>query len=77
MHIYVLYMVSGDFLSMFRDVIPRVISSQKCHMNMGSIVNGYEATDIWHLRFLLIATSKIRRSSSLLYSLRSHVLMEI
>jgi hypothetical protein len=29
-----------------QDLIPEVISSQKCHMNMGPILSGYEATDI-------------------------------
>jgi len=31
-------MVSGDFVLIFQDLIPAVIPSQKCHMNMGPIL---------------------------------------
>jgi hypothetical protein len=34
-------------MSIIQDLIPEVIPSQKCHMNMGPIPKGYEATDIW------------------------------
>jgi hypothetical protein len=36
-------------VSVQQDVIPRVISSQKCHMNTGPILIGYRATDIWSI----------------------------
>jgi len=39
--------VSGDFMSLFQDLTPEVILSQKCRMNMGSILNCYRDTDIW------------------------------
>jgi hypothetical protein len=35
-----------DFVSIIQDIIPEVIPSQKCHMNMGPIPKGYIATDI-------------------------------
>jgi hypothetical protein len=33
-------------LSELYDLIPEVIPSQKCHMNIGQILNSYGATDI-------------------------------
>jgi hypothetical protein len=38
-------------MSMFRDIITEDIRSQKCHMNIGLILNGYGATDIWNSRY--------------------------
>jgi hypothetical protein len=36
-------------MPIFQDLIPEVIPSQKCHMNIGSILSGYGA-DNTHLR---------------------------
>jgi hypothetical protein len=33
--------VSADFVSTLQDLIPEVIPSQKCYVNMGQILNGY------------------------------------
>jgi hypothetical protein len=33
-----------SYMSILQDLIPDDISSQKCHMNMGSILNGCEAS---------------------------------
>jgi hypothetical protein len=33
-------------MSILQDLIPEAIPSQKCHMNIGPILNGYGATDI-------------------------------
>jgi hypothetical protein len=41
-----IYRMSGDFMSILQDLIPEVIPSQKCHMNMNPIINGYRAMDI-------------------------------
>jgi hypothetical protein len=41
-----LYGVSGDLVLVLQDLIPEAISSQKCYMNMGPILNGYGAMDI-------------------------------
>jgi hypothetical protein len=38
--------VSGDFILMLQDLIYEVVPSQKCHMNIGPVLNGYGATDI-------------------------------
>jgi hypothetical protein len=32
--------VSGDFTSVLRDLIPEVITNQKCYMNSGPILSG-------------------------------------
>jgi hypothetical protein len=40
------YRMSGGFMSVLQDHIPEVIPSQKCHMDMGPILNGYRAMDI-------------------------------
>jgi hypothetical protein len=37
--------MSGDFMSILQELIPEVIPSQKCHMNMGLILIGYGAMD--------------------------------
>jgi hypothetical protein len=44
------YTVSGDFTSMLQDLIPKVIPSQKCHMNTGPILSGYGAMDMRNSR---------------------------
>jgi hypothetical protein len=36
-----IYKVSGDFMSVLQVLIPEIIPRQKCHVNMGLIVNGY------------------------------------
>jgi hypothetical protein len=43
--------MSNDFMSVLQDLIPEVIPSQKCHMNIGLILNSYGAMDIWNLRW--------------------------
>jgi hypothetical protein len=43
--------VFGDFVPVFQYPIPEVIPSQKCHMNIGSLLNGYTAMDIWNSRW--------------------------
>jgi hypothetical protein len=40
-----IYRVARDFILILQDLIPEAIPSQKCHMNMGLIWNGYGATD--------------------------------
>jgi hypothetical protein len=37
----VFYTVSSDFMSLLQDLIPEVIPSQKCHMNVDLILNSY------------------------------------
>jgi len=32
----------GDFMSVLKDLIPTGIPGQKCHMNMGPILNSFE-----------------------------------
>jgi hypothetical protein len=51
--------LSGDFVSIPQDLFPEVIPSQKCHMNISTILSGYGAMDIWHSRFMYIASLKI------------------
>jgi hypothetical protein len=46
-------------LSVLHDLIPEVIPSQKCHVNIGLILSGYGATDIWNSRFVRLAASRI------------------
>jgi hypothetical protein len=36
----------GDFVSVIRYLIPEVIPSQKCHVNIGPILSSYGATDV-------------------------------
>jgi hypothetical protein len=39
--------VSSDFVSILQDLIPEaIISSQKCHINMGPILNSYGDIEI-------------------------------
>jgi hypothetical protein len=45
-----LYRMSGYFMSVLQNLIPEVIPSQKCHINMDPILNGYRAVDIWYSR---------------------------
>jgi hypothetical protein len=40
------YRMSSVFMSVFQDLIPEVIPSQKCRMNIGLILSGCRATDI-------------------------------
>jgi len=35
-----MYSVTDDYISIFQDHIPEVISDQKCHMNMDPILKG-------------------------------------
>jgi hypothetical protein len=44
--ILAIYRVSGDFMSVYQDLISDIISSQKCHVNMSLILKGYRAMDI-------------------------------
>jgi hypothetical protein len=37
--------VSGDLVSALHDLMPAVIHSQKCPMNIGLIFNNYSTTD--------------------------------
>jgi hypothetical protein len=37
-------------VSILQDLIAEVIPGQKCHMNIGQILNGYGATDISNSR---------------------------
>jgi hypothetical protein len=36
------YIVPGEFMPKLQDIIPEVISSQKFHVNMGRVLNGYK-----------------------------------
>jgi hypothetical protein len=36
--------VTSDFMSILLDPIPEVIPSRICHVNMGPVLSGYEAT---------------------------------
>jgi hypothetical protein len=38
--------MSGDFMPVIKDLIPEVIPVQKCHKNMGPILNGYRGMGI-------------------------------
>jgi amino acid permease len=37
--------VSGGFMSVLQSIIPKVITSHKCQMNICPIVNSYNAMD--------------------------------
>jgi hypothetical protein len=39
-------------MSILEDLIPEVIPSQKCHVNMGLILNGYGGVGIWNVASL-------------------------
>jgi len=41
-----LYRVSGNFMSVLQDLIPEVICSLKCHIDMSLILNSYGDTGI-------------------------------
>lgn len=38
--------MSGDFMSVLKDVIPQVILTQKTYLNVGLILSGYRTVDI-------------------------------
>jgi hypothetical protein len=42
--------MSGDFMSVLQDLIPEVIPFQKCHMNIGPILNIYGDTLIFEMQ---------------------------
>lgn len=44
--IKLLYRMSGAFMSILQDLIPAVITIQKCHMNICPILNSYGVMDI-------------------------------
>jgi hypothetical protein len=61
-------------MSILHDLIPEIIPSQKCHMNVGPIVNCYGATDILNSRLMCLAASKIRLCRfSLLFTFIHHI----
>jgi hypothetical protein len=39
-HALLIYRMIHDFTSVLQELIPEVISSQKCSVNMGPVVNG-------------------------------------
>jgi hypothetical protein len=39
-----IYRTSSDVMSIPQELIPEIIPSQKCHMNMGLILNSYGST---------------------------------
>jgi hypothetical protein len=43
--------MSDDITPTLQDLLPEVILSQKCHMNIGLILNSYRPTDIWNTRW--------------------------
>jgi hypothetical protein len=53
LYCFMLCRVSGDFVSIFQDLIPEVIPSQKCHMNMGPILSGYGGIGVWNVVWLV------------------------
>jgi hypothetical protein len=74
-----LYRVSGDFMIILQDLIPEIIPSQKYQWTQVrfSTVRSYGFKMIWSLRrtsgsFMGLAASKIRCSSSPLFTLRSN-----